>query len=71
MIYDFNQVINRYNTNSVKWDKTEKLFGDKDILPMWIADMDFACPKPVINAIKERTEHGIFGYTFRSKNYFV
>lgn len=70
MRYDFDQVINRYNTNSVKWDKTEKLFGDKDILPMWIADMDFACPKPVVDAIKERADHGIFGYTTRSQDYF-
>ncbi|WP_077329022.1 MalY/PatB family protein [Virgibacillus siamensis] len=70
MGYDFDKVINRYNTNSVKWDKTERLFGDKDILPMWIADMDFACPNPVVDAIKERAEHGIFGYTSRSRNYF-
>ncbi|MGY0692755.1 MalY/PatB family protein [Virgibacillus sp. FSP13] len=70
MRYDFDQVISRYNTNSVKWDKTEKLFGHKDILPMWIADMDFACPKPVVDAIKERAEHGIFGYTSRSRDYF-
>ncbi|ASN05794.1 MalY/PatB family protein [Virgibacillus necropolis] len=70
MRYDFDQAINRYNTNSVKWDKTEKLFGDKDILPMWIADMDFACPKPVVDAIKARADHGIFGYTARSQDYF-
>ncbi len=71
MRYDFDHVISRYNTNSVKWDKTEKLFGDKDILPMWIADMDFACPKPVVDAVKERAEHGIFGYTSRSQDYFM
>ena len=71
MKYDFDQVISRYNTDSVKWDKTEKLFGDKDILPMWIADMDFACPKPVVDAMKERAEHGIFGYTSRSGDYFA
>lgn len=70
MKYDFNQVINRFNTNSVKWDNTEKLFGDKDILPMWIADMDFAAPKPVVDAIVKRAEHGVYGYTTRSLDYF-
>ncbi|WP_257346686.1 MalY/PatB family protein [Pseudalkalibacillus decolorationis] len=70
MKYDFDQVTNRLNTDSVKWDKAEKLFREKDILPMWIADMDLVCPQPVIDAIKKRTEHGMFGYTTRSKSYF-
>ncbi|CAM3271565.1 MalY/PatB family protein [Filibacter tadaridae] len=70
MTHNFDKVINRYNTNSVKWDHTEKLFGQTDILPMWIADMDFASPKPVVDALKERAEHGVFGYTSRSNDYF-
>lgn len=70
MHYDFDQVHNRFHTDSIKWDRTEKLFGDKDILPMWIADMDFHCPLPVIERLISRAEHGIFGYTARSDSYF-
>lgn len=46
MKYHFDQELNRYNTDSLKWDKTERLFGDKDVLPMWVADMDFMSPIP-------------------------
>lgn len=57
MKYDFDQPINRLNTNSLKWDIHE------NELPMWVADMDFkACPA-IINAIKERTDNGVFGYS--------
>ncbi|MDF2679564.1 MAG: cystathionine beta-lyase [Brevibacillus sp.] len=70
MNYDFDQVHNRFNTDSLKWDKAEKLFGEKDILPMWVADMDFRCPGPVIDHVISRAEHGIFGYTARSNAYF-
>lgn len=71
MKYDFDRIIPRLNTDSVKWDRTEKLFGDKNILPMWIADMDLGCPKPVTDALKERAEHSIYGYTTRSEGYFA
>jgi cysteine-S-conjugate beta-lyase len=70
MKYEFHKEINRLNTASEKWDEVENLFGDKDILPMWVADMDFKVPEPVIEAIKERAEHGIFGYTARTESYF-
>ncbi|MBM7692041.1 cystathionine beta-lyase [Peribacillus deserti] len=63
MKYDFDKHIIRTNTGSVKWDHSETLFGDKDILPMWVADMDFKAPQPVIDALIEKAEHGIFGYT--------
>jgi len=69
MRYDFDKQINRYNTASVKWDEAEKIYGEKDIIPMWVADMDFMLPTAVIEAIKERAEHGIFGYTARTANY--
>jgi cystathionine beta-lyase len=64
MKYDFDKVVNRHNTCSFKWDMAEKLFGENDVLPLWIADMDFQSPPPIIEAIKKRAEHGIFGYTF-------
>lgn len=64
-MYDFDKVINRRGTNSEKWD----MKGD-DILPMWVADMDFKAPEPVINAIIERARHGIFGYSFYPDSYY-
>ncbi len=55
---DFDVVLNRKGTNSTKWDK----YRDQDIIPMWVADMDFRVPDQIIDAIKERAEHGAFGY---------
>jgi cysteine-S-conjugate beta-lyase len=63
MIDTFDQFIERRQTNSVKWDAVESVFGKKDLLPMWVADMDFPAPQPVIDALKKRAEHGIFGYS--------
>lgn len=64
MRYDFDRIIDRRNTNSVKWDQNEKLFGVEEILDMWVADMDFACPEPVMEALRRRLDHPVFGYTF-------
>jgi cystathionine beta-lyase len=61
---DFNKVIDRSETASVKWDATEKVFGTRDVLPMWVADMDFQPPAEVIQAIASKLDHGVFGYTF-------
>lgn len=62
--YDFHRNIDRLNTASVKWGLTKDLFGSEDILPMWVADMDFEPPKEVGEALKMRIDHGIFGYTY-------
>jgi len=70
MEYNFDKIINRAGTHSLKWDFCEKLTGEKEILPMWIADMDFEAPEPVVEAIRKWTEHGIFGYTERSDTYY-
>jgi cystathionine beta-lyase len=61
----FDEVIDRSNTGSIKWDPfyLKKLFGIEDLLPLWVADMDFRAPQPVIDALVERAKHGIFGYT--------
>ncbi|WP_448376763.1 PatB family C-S lyase [Fervidobacterium sp.] len=67
--YDFNSVLSRKNTDSFKWDMIIKLFGE-DVLPMWVADMDFKSPQRVIDELKNRVEHGVFGYTFRSEEYY-
>jgi cysteine-S-conjugate beta-lyase len=57
MSIDFDSIPNRRQTESAKW-----LHYDPDILPMWVADMDFRSPEPVIQALRDRVEHGIFGY---------
>lgn len=59
MTYDFDAVIDRRGTSSVKWDK----YRGRDIIPLWVADMDFASPPEVIQALHERVSHGVFGYT--------
>lgn len=60
---DFDMVINRSNTNCSKWDARKQVFGE-DVLPLWVADMDFKAPHMVIEAMKERVDHGVFGYTY-------
>lgn len=57
--FDFDTVIDRRNTASEKWDK----YAGRDIIPLWVADMDFRSPPAVIEALHERVEHGVFGYT--------
>jgi cystathionine beta-lyase len=66
---EFDDIIERRNTDSFKWDMIIKLYGE-DVLPMWVADMDFKSPQRVIDALKNRVEHGVFGYTFRSHEYY-
>ncbi len=63
----FNQVINRKGTDSMKWDMTMERFGGEDLLPMWVADMDFRAPQAVLDALHEKVEHGIFGYPAHSR----
>lgn len=65
-MHDFDQKINRKGTRSVKWDLTKELFGSEDVLPMWVADMDFPSPKAVQQSLINRINHGIFGYTYPS-----
>lgn len=59
----FDRVPDRRNTHSYKWDQSEKLFGNRDILPLWVADMDFESPPAVKEAIERRAAQGIYGYT--------
>ncbi|MFX1515513.1 MAG: MalY/PatB family protein [Promethearchaeota archaeon] len=61
----FDEVIDRSNTGSIKWDPfyLKEIFGKEDLLPLWVADMDFRAPQAVIDALVERVKHGIFGYT--------
>ena len=63
MGYDFDTIINRYDTDSLKYDLAERRGMPKDILPLWVADMDFQVPKEVIDALVDKSQHGIFGYS--------
>lgn len=62
--FDFDEDIDRSNTGSTKWDK----YQGRDILPMWVADSDFAMAPEIRQAIQERTEHGVFGYTHETQH---
>ncbi|WP_234124289.1 MalY/PatB family protein [Clostridium hydrogenum] len=66
MRYNFDEVINRRNTNSVKWDSQK----EDDVLPMWIADMDFKVADPIIKTLEKRALHGVFGYASISDAYY-
>ena len=68
--YDFDQIIDRSNTNSVKVDALERVFGSKDVIPLWVADMDFLSPPEITEGLKKRVEHGIFGYVEPGDGYF-
>ena len=67
MNYNFDEIINRKGTDSVKWDAVEGRWGRNDLIPMWVADMDFRTATFVIDALKKRLEHEVLGYTFACK----
>lgn len=68
---NFDEIIDRRNTSSIKYDFSAERGYPKDVLPFWVADMDFRTPAPVIEALKQRAEHGIFGYTQPKDDYFT
>lgn len=68
--YDFDQVIDRRNTNSLKYDFAAERGRPEDVLPLWVADMDFRAPEPVLDSLRRAVEHGIFGYSEVKANYF-
>lgn len=70
MAYDFDTVVNRWNTTSAKWDGMKGRFGTSDAIPMWVADMDFQSPPEVIAALVNRARHGIYGYSVRPDSFF-
>lgn len=70
MKYDFDQVVDRSKNRSAKYDERKKKFGREDVIPLWVADMDFKTAQPVIDAVKARAEEGIWGYTSRPDSYF-
>jgi len=69
-MYNFDEIVDRRGTNSVKHDLLKTIFGTEDVIPMWVADMDFKTPDFIIKKIRERAEHEILGYTFRGDSFF-
>lgn len=70
MNYDFDTVIDRTHNFAAKHDELGLKFGRTDLIPLWVADMDFKVAEPIIAAIRQRAEQGIFGYTSRPDSYF-
>ncbi len=66
MNYDFDTVVPRNNTGSIKWD----VYGDRDVLPFWVADMDFPVAPEITEALRQRVEHPIYGYTQASEELY-
>ncbi|MCL2061763.1 MAG: pyridoxal phosphate-dependent aminotransferase [Firmicutes bacterium] len=71
MKYDFDKVLNRSNTNSLKYDCAARRGMPSDLLPLWVADMDFQAPLEVLDALTKKAAHGIFGYSEPSDGYFT
>jgi cysteine-S-conjugate beta-lyase len=60
--YDFDELVDRTNTHCEKYDSRERIFGNADVIPLWVADTDFKTPDFIVNAVKERASHEIYGY---------
>lgn len=70
MAYDFDRVVDRHGTASVKWDYEREYTGHTGLLPLWVADMDFPIAAPIMEAIRRRVDHGVFGYVREPESYF-
>ncbi len=69
-MWNFDEVIDRKGTNCIKYDGRKEVFGKSDVIPMWVADMDFRTPSFILDAISKKLEQGILGYTFRADSYY-
>jgi len=67
---NFNNEINRYHTNSLKYDFKKEKNKPEDVIPMWVADMDFRCCEEILNDMHKKIDHGVFGYSKEDNNYF-
>jgi len=70
MSCDFDKVIDRKNTNSIKWDFAAERGMPEGLISMWVADMDFTAPREVLDDIHRAVEHGIFGYSEVKQDYY-
>ncbi|MFA5973957.1 MAG: PatB family C-S lyase [Lentimicrobiaceae bacterium] len=71
MDFDFDKIIERKGSSCIKWDGIGKFLGSGDVLPMWVADMDFQTPLFITEAIIARANHGVFGYPLREEGYYT
>ena len=71
MKYNFDEIIDRKGTDSVKWDGVEQRWGRNDLTPMWVADMDFRTAPFIVDAIRKRLEHEVLGYTFACEDWYT
>lgn len=70
MTYNFDEIIDRRNTGAIKVERCKALYGSEDVLPLWVADMDFRTPDFIFEAILERCEHPILGYSMPPKEFY-
>ncbi|MEI6047541.1 MAG: PatB family C-S lyase [Bacteroidota bacterium] len=70
-MWNFDEPVNREGTNCIKYDRREDTFGVKDIIPMWVADMDFNTPDFIVKSLQNRVNHEIYGYSSRPPEYFL
>jgi cysteine-S-conjugate beta-lyase len=71
MKWNFDEAVSREGTNCVKYDLRKEFFGSVDLIPMWVADMDFRTPDFIISALRKRLNHEIMGYSFRPTEYYT
>ena len=67
---DFNKTINRWHTGCVKYDGLQQNYGRSDLLPLWVADMDFEVCPAITDALRHRLEHQVFGYSIAPDSYW-
>jgi len=71
MKYNFDEIIDRKNSDSIKWDATKIFFGEENVLPMWVADMDFRTPPFIIHSIEKQLKKSVLGYTFAGEEWYT
>ena len=69
MKYNFDEIIDRSSSHCVKINRLKAVFGRDDLIPLWVADMDFAVSDAILDALSERLEHPVFGYNFRLNDF--
>ena len=61
--YDFDKVVDRSGSHAIKFEALKEYFGREDLIPLWVADMDFETPDFIVEAMRKRLDHPVFGYT--------
>lgn len=70
-MFDFDKVVNRVGTGSTKWDSIKDTYKREDLIPLWVADMDFEVAPEIVKVLEERVNHKVFGYVYPSEDYFT